>query len=99
MSKWARGLLERRYEACDIIGDITKKVKVEVFDSEQKVDPTQFIDWLAEECFIWHDMIDDWRVRFVRMKLAGLAKVWWTGVEGDIKGWATTNQRMARDGG
>ena len=25
MSKWARGLLERRYEACDIIGDITKK--------------------------------------------------------------------------
>ena len=36
-----------------------KKVRVEVFDSEQKVDPTQFIDWLAEECFIWHDMIDD----------------------------------------
>ena len=30
-------------------------------------------------------MDDDWRVRFARMKLVGLAKIWWTGIEGEIR--------------
>ncbi|RVX11312.1 hypothetical protein CK203_019753 [Vitis vinifera] len=68
-------------------GDITKKVRMEVPDFEGKVDATQFADWLAaiEEYFDWYDMIDDRRVRFAKMKLVGLTKVWWTGVEGDIR--------------
>ena len=45
------------------------------------------MDWLAaiEEYFNWSDMTDDRRVRFSKMKLVGLAKIWWTGVEGDIR--------------
>ena len=56
-------------------------------DFEGKVDATQFVDWLAaiEEYFDWYDMTDDRRVRFSKMKLVGLAKIWWTGVEGDIR--------------
>ena len=56
-------------------------------DFEGKVDATQFVDWLAaiEEYFDWYDMTDDRRVRFSKMKLVGFAKIWWTGVEGDIR--------------
>ena len=87
MSEWARGLFERRHEVCDTAGDITKKVRMEVPDFEGKVDATQFVDWLAaiEEYFNWYDMMDGRRVRFTKMKLVGLSKVWWTGVEGDIR--------------
>ena len=87
MSEWARGLFERRHEVCDTAGDITKKVRMEVPNFEGKVDATQFVDWLAaiEEYFNWYDMMDGRRVRFTKMKLVGLSKVWWTGVEGDIR--------------
>jgi hypothetical protein len=30
-------------------------------------------------------MADDRRVRFAKMKFVGFAKVWWTGVENDIR--------------
>ncbi|KAF7144488.1 hypothetical protein RHSIM_Rhsim04G0004700 [Rhododendron simsii] len=68
-------------------GDITKKIKMEVPDFEGKVNPTLFHDWLAsiEEYFDWYDMADDRLVRFAKMKLVGLAKIWWMGVEGDIR--------------
>ena len=87
MFEWVRGLLDRRHEACDMTGDITKKVRMEVHDFEGKVDATQFVDWLAaiEEYFNWYDMADDRNVRFSKMKLVSLAKIWWTGVEGDIR--------------
>ena len=60
---------------------------MEVPNFEGKVDATQFVDWLAaiEEYFNWYDIIDDRRVRFAKMKLVGLAKIWWIGVEGDIR--------------
>ena len=38
-----------------------------------------------EEYFDSYDMIDDQRVGFAKMKLVGLAKVWWIGVEEDIR--------------
>ena len=49
--------------------------------------PTVFSDWIAsiEEYFGWYDMVDDRQVRFANMKLVGLAKVWWSGVENDIR--------------
>ncbi|GFZ08719.1 hypothetical protein Acr_20g0005270 [Actinidia rufa] len=61
---------------------------MEVPDFEGKVNPTVFADWLAsiEEYFDRYDMADDRRVRFAKMKLVGLAKIWWMGVvEGDIR--------------
>ena len=87
MSEWARGLLERRHDAGDTARDITKKVRIEAPDFEGKVDATQFVDWLAaiEEYFDWYDITDDRRVRFSKIKLVGLAKIWWMGVEGDIR--------------
>ena len=87
MSEWARGLLERGHEACDSVGDITKKARVEVANFEGKMDATQFVDGLAaiEEYFNWYYMIDDQRVGFATLKLVGLAKVWWTSVEEDIR--------------
>ncbi|XP_028056995.1 uncharacterized protein LOC114260987 [Camellia sinensis] len=88
MSDWAHDLLQRnQYETYDSAGDITKKIKMEVPDFEGKVNPTLFHDWLAsiEEYFDWYDMADDRRVRFAKMKLVGLAKIWWMGVEGDIR--------------
>ncbi|KAG5557605.1 hypothetical protein RHGRI_007755 [Rhododendron griersonianum] len=76
-----------RHETYDTAGDITKMIKMEVPDFEGKVNPTLFHDWLAsiEEYFDWYDMADDRRVRFAKMKLVGLAKIWWMGVEGDIR--------------
>ncbi|KAF7147941.1 hypothetical protein RHSIM_Rhsim03G0243100 [Rhododendron simsii] len=76
-----------QHETYDTAGDITKKIKMEVPDFEGKVNSTLFHDWLAsiEEYFDWYDMADDRRVRFAKMKLVGLAKIWWMGVEGDIR--------------
>ena len=71
----------------DITGDITKKVRTEVPDFEGKVDATQFANWMVaiEEYFNWYNMMDDQKVRFAKMKLVGLAKVWWTKVEAHIR--------------
>ncbi|KAG5535161.1 hypothetical protein RHGRI_023069 [Rhododendron griersonianum] len=88
MSDWTHDLLQRnQHETYDTAGDITKKIKMEVPDFEGKVNPTLFHDWLAsiEEYFDWYGMADDRRVRFAKMKLVGLAKIWWMGVEGDIR--------------
>jgi hypothetical protein len=85
---WTNNLLQRgQYEMYDTAGDITKKIKMDVPDFEGKINPTVFADWLAsiEEYFEWYDMADDRRVRFAKMKLVGLAKIWWMGIEGDIR--------------
>jgi len=60
---------------------------MEVPDFEGKVDPMVFSDWIAsiEEYFDWYDTADDRQVRFAKMKLVGLAKVWWFGVENNIR--------------
>ena len=59
---------------------------MEVPNFEGRVDPTVFSDWIAsmEKYFDWYDMVDNRRVRFAKMKLVGLAKVWWSGVENNI---------------
>ncbi|KAF7135648.1 hypothetical protein RHSIM_Rhsim08G0121000 [Rhododendron simsii] len=88
MSDWTHDLLQRnQHETYDTTGDITKKIKMEFQDFEGKVNPTLFHDWLAsiEEYFDWYDMADNQRVRFATMKLVGLAKISWIGVEGDIR--------------
>ncbi|GFS36272.1 NAD(P)-binding Rossmann-fold superfamily protein [Actinidia rufa] len=85
---WTNDLLQRgQYETNDTARDITKKIKMEVLDFEGQVNPTVFADWLAsiEEYFDWYDMANDGRVRFAKMKLLGLEKIWWMGVEGDIR--------------
>ena len=75
-------MFKTRFEAHDAARDITKKAKVDVSNFKGRVNPTRFANWLEsiEEYFDWYDMNDKQRVRFVRMKLVGLTKVWWTGV-------------------
>ena len=88
MLDWTQDLLETgQYEPPDTAGDITKKIKMEVPDFEGRVDPTAFSDWIAsiKEYFDWYNMSDEQIFRFAKMKLVGLEKVWWTGVEGDIR--------------
>ena len=77
MFEWVRELLDGRHEACDMAGDITKKVRMEVLGFEGKVHATHFVDWLVaiEEYLDWYDMADDRRVRFAKMKLMSLGKI------------------------
>lgn len=83
--EWTREFLERAHnEPYDMVGVITKEVRMEVLDFEGRLDPTIFSNWLASiEYFDWYDMIDERRLTFTKTKLVGLAKVWWSGVEGD----------------
>ena len=86
--EWARDILERRvYEPYDTAGDITKKVRLKVLDFEGRVDLMVFSNWITsiEEYFDWYGMADDRQARFAKMKLVGLAKVWWSGVENIIR--------------
>lgn len=39
---------------------------------------------VPEEYFDWYDMTDERQVRFAKMKLVKLAKVWWNNVETDL---------------
>ena len=59
--------------------DITKKVKISAPEFDGRMDPNAFSDWLVaiEEYFDWYKMIDSERVRFAKMKLANLAKMYW----------------------
>ena len=60
----------------DLAGDITNKVRVDIPDFDRRIDPKVFSDWLAtlKHYFDWYDMIDDRKVKFAIMKLAGQAK-------------------------
>ena len=55
-----------------------KKVKVSAPEFDGRMDPNAFSDWLVsiEEYFNWYEMIDSERVRFAKMKLTNLAKIY-----------------------
>lgn len=58
-------------------------VKIDVPDFNERFNATKFIDWISaiEEYFEWYAMTEERRVRFVKMNLVKLAKVfWWNGV-------------------
>lgn len=85
---WSRNFINRNhYDPRDTDEDTTKKVKIDVPDFDGRFDATNFIDWVSaiEEYFDWYDMTNERRVRFAKMKLVNLAKVWWNGVEADFR--------------
>jgi hypothetical protein len=63
--------------------DATKRVRVEVPDFHGKMDPYAFRDWLTslDDYFEWFNLTSERKVRFVKMKLKGQARVWWHSVE------------------
>ena len=60
-----------------------KGVKIEAPSFDGQLDPTKFLDWLADmdHYFEWYDMSEERRVRFAKMKLVGKAKLYWTNYE------------------
>ena len=62
---------------------VMKGVKIEAPTFDGQLDPTKFIDWLADmdHYFEWYEMSDERRVRFAKMKLVSQAKLYWTNYE------------------
>ena len=60
-----------------------KGVKIEAPSFNGQLDPTKFLDWLADmdHYFEWYDMSEERRIRFAKMKLVGQAKLYWTNYE------------------
>ena len=60
-----------------------KEIKVEAPSFDGQMDPTKFMDWLAnmDHYFEWYDMSEERRVRFAKIKLVDQAKLYWTNHE------------------
>ena len=60
-----------------------KDIKVEAPSFDGQMDPTKFLDWLADmdHYFEQYDMSDERQVRFAKMKLLGQGKLYCTNYE------------------
>ena len=60
-----------------------KDVKVEAHSFDGQMDPTKFLDWLADmdHYFEWYNMSEERRVRFAKIKLLRQTKLYWTNYE------------------
>lgn len=65
------------------LDELTKRMKVEAPYFMGRLDPDAFHDWITalEDYFDWFAVPGDRKVRFVRLKLKGPARVWWSSVE------------------
>jgi hypothetical protein len=68
------------------LDEATKRVRVDIPDFHGKLDPYAFQDWLTslEDYFEWFGLAAERKVRFVKMKLKGQARVWWQSVEDQL---------------
>ena len=66
--------------------DVTKKVNLEVVEFYGKPNPTASLDWIMfmEDYFDWYAMQDNRKVRFVKAKLKGVARLWWYSIENQL---------------
>ena len=66
-----------RYEPRDPV------INVEAPTFDGNLDPRAFTDWIPEmdHFFEWHNLSNDRKVRFVKMKLIGRAKLFWQSTE------------------
>ena len=60
-----------------------RNIKVEAPTFDGRLDPIVFTDWVREmdHFFEWHQLSDDKKIRFVKMKLIGRAKLFWQSIE------------------
>ena len=63
--------------------EATRRIRVEVPNFHGRLDPYAFQDWITslEDYFDWFNLAAERKVRFVKMKLKGQARVWWHSVE------------------
>ena len=73
---------ERLFKALTKIG---KRSRFEVPTFSGKLNPEELIDWIneLEEYFEYEEIEDPDRVKFVKVKFKGQAKVWWQEVQLD----------------
>jgi len=69
------------------IDELTKRMKVDVPDFYGKLEPHAFEDWLTaiEDYFDWFVVLEEQKVRYIKMKLKGHARVWWGSVEEQLR--------------
>ena len=74
---------QRRAKLFELDDDVTKKVRLEVAEFYGKLNPTAFLDWIMsmEDYFDWYAMPENKKVRFVKAKLKGAARLWWHNIE------------------
>ncbi|KAK0591475.1 hypothetical protein LWI29_002616 [Acer saccharum] len=62
-------------------------MKVDVSDFVGKLNPDAFFDWITalEDYFDWFSVPEDRKVWFVRLKLKGPARAWWSSVEEQLR--------------
>ncbi|KAL5760092.1 hypothetical protein ACOSQ2_018930 [Xanthoceras sorbifolium] len=67
----------------NVLDEVTKRLKIEVSDFVGKLDPNAFHDWITtlEDYFDWFSVPEDRKVRFVKLKLKGSARVRWSSIE------------------
>ncbi|KAL5753928.1 hypothetical protein ACOSP7_022148 [Xanthoceras sorbifolium] len=67
----------------NVLDEVTKRLKIEVSNFVGKLDPNAFHDWITalEDYFDWFSVPEDRKVRFVKLKLKGSARVWWSSIE------------------
>lgn len=56
---------------------------MDIAEFHGKLDPHAFQDWITslEDYFEWYRLPPNTKVRFVKMKLKGQARIWWSSVE------------------
>ena len=66
--------------------DVTKKACLEVAKFYGKLNPTAFLDWIMsmEDYFDSYAMPENRKVRFVKAKLKGAARLWWYNIENQL---------------
>ena len=77
---------QRRTKLFELDDDVTKKVRLEVAEFYGKLNPTAFLDWIMsmEDYFDWYAMPENRKVRFVKAKLKGAARLWWHNIENQV---------------
>ena len=68
----------RGYHGVDQDERLLKSVKIDARTFEGQLDPTKFLNWLADmdHYFEWYEMNDERQVFFAKMKLVGKAKLY-----------------------
>jgi hypothetical protein len=67
----------------NIWDELTRHMKVEVADFYGKLNPEAFFDWITslEDYFDWFSVPEERKVQFVKLKLNGPARAWWSSVK------------------
>ncbi|KAI5334439.1 hypothetical protein L3X38_024572 [Prunus dulcis] len=66
---------------------VMKSVKADAPNFDGELNSKALLDWLAtmDRYIEWHDMSEDRRVRFAKIKLVGQAGLFWTNVETQLE--------------